>query len=111
MFKSIKEYLSTITSDLIKDYIKSKIVYLLLLIFAWGGNMITENTVGWTLILISSLIGIYLLKNVIQEITKNFTSIQQDISYLCSVAKDIQQFTKIDKKLLPFDTRLRIVDN
>ena len=111
MFKYIKKNLSTITHELIKDYIKDRIVYSLPFIFSYGGNMIIKSTIGWILIFIGSSIGIYLLKNAIQKITKNFTSIQQDISYFCSVVKDIQQFTEIDKKLLPFDTRLRIVDN
>ncbi len=100
MFKYIKENLSTITHELIKDYIKNKIVYSLPFIFSYGGNMIIKNTIGWILILIGSSIGIYLFKNVIQKITKNFTSIQQDISCLRSIVKDIQQFTKIDKKLV-----------
>ena len=40
--------------------------------------MITESVIGWLLILISCLIGIYLLKNTVQ-------SIQQDISELKSI--------------------------
>ena len=84
MFKYIKDNLSIITAEVIKDYIKSKIVYFLPVIFTYGGNMITENTIGWFLILIASLIGVYLLKNSIQKITNTFLSVHQNILDLCS---------------------------
>lgn len=84
MFKYIKDNLSIITAEVIKDYIKSKIVYFLPVIFTYGGNMITENTIDWFLILIASLIGVYLLKNSIQKITNTFLSVQQNILDLCS---------------------------
>ncbi len=46
MFKYIKENLSTITHELIKDYIKNKIVYSLPFIFSYGGNMIIKGSVA-----------------------------------------------------------------
>lgn len=73
--------------------------------------MITENAIGWSLISIGCLIVVYLLKNLIQRITKSLFSIQQNISDFYSIVQDIQQFTNIDKKLFPFDTRFKIVDN
>ncbi len=48
MFKYIKENLSTITHELIKDYIKNKIVYSLPFIFSYGGNMIIKGSVAST---------------------------------------------------------------
>jgi len=67
MFKIIKQFFSNISFKIIADFIKDTVVYSLPFIVTYGGNMITDNTISWFLILIGYLIGIYLLKNSIKK--------------------------------------------
>ena len=105
----MRNYLQKLFQDISKDYIKDwiKANYMQYCSFASitiGGIMITQHIIGWFLVFLGFIVGIYQ----IQIKYKRLEEILLDIQYSL---QNIRQFTSVDKKLLPFDTRFLVTDN
>ncbi len=87
------QFFKRLLAQIIEDWLKDVMLYALPSVFSHVGNMIKENPIYSSLIVICGLIVVYLLKK------------------LSQIVKNIQQFINADNKLLPFDTQLKIVDN
>ena len=66
-----------------------------------GGMLITQQIIGWILIFVGCFLSV-------AKIKKTYTKLEEIIF---NTAKNISNFTNVNNKLCPFDTRFLITDN